>query len=296
MTRLTPFEQEGLPVLKKWTRVREHAAGIFAGFSYGIALLLTPWVALTQQLSWGIWAWGITVLLLVATIVLQDLSRRWRAKKDRRIVALEEDKDDLRAQIAQLEDRAERGADKRRAAIGEKAHSLLDELEILNPDTRITVYQHEPERETFVSISRVSDNPKWQKSGRAEYPDDQGLIAEAWHGGRATKFELSSDPEAWAEEVSMTGIPLDDAAKIAMKSLSYVGIRLDYGTRQVGVLMLEGTKPRSVTSRNADKVQQSTAYRELAAMLAVTPKLPPRAAQEDGEEPKPAFSTQVSEG
>lgn len=268
MTSLTPFERESLPVLKWWTAVRENADRTLAETAYALALLLSVWLFLTQRYQWGTPGIVIAAALLLLTLATQFFAYRCRSKKTRRIVALEQKVEKLKASAAN-------GAEQGRSVITEKAQSLLAELNLLNDHCRMTVYQHEPARATFVSIGRVSHSPKLRKPGRAEYPDDQGLIAEAWTSTRATRFRLPEDPDEWAAEVSLTGIPEDEALMIQMKSRSYVGVRLDYGMRKVGVLMLEGLKPQSVNSTHADDIQKHAAYNELAAMLAVTPKLPP---------------------
>lgn len=235
-----------------------------------IGVILTVGLALSiyfaQEQDW-VTAWHVLVVAAFA-VLFQGAGIFLRRRQEDSIISLQR-------KVQAASDLRDRDDEQRRRAIEQKAYELLEECDALNDHTRLTVYQHEPRRQTFVRLSRVSNNPRLEEPGRAEYPDDQGLIRSAWSSEVATKFSLPKDPQEWAEEVSMNDIPIEEAQQIKMKSRSLVGVRIDYRERNVGVLIMESKNPQGVNSKHADKLKGHSAFGELAGMLAVTPKLPP---------------------
>ena len=63
-----------------------------------------------------------------------------------------------------------------------------------------------------------------------------------------------------------------------MKSRSYVGLRIDYGTNssKVGIAILESLNAQGVTNQMSDHLADTDAFRHLAIALAVGPKPPDR--------------------
>lgn len=151
-------------------------------------------------------------------------------------------------------------------------------MKLVNDHSRVSIYQHDPQCGTFIPVGRRSANPELEKWGRPEYPDSYGIIREAWTGRKVFKFRLSANPEKWAaEQHRLYDVPLKVARDIRMKSLSYIGLRIDYGPNatKVGITVLESLSPQGVSSWMADTVRSTDAFHNLALALAVGPK-PPR--------------------
>lgn len=266
MNELTPYEQKGLFLVRWWAKVREAGSTVASAGGTILTVALALSIFFSQQHGWlAVWHVIVVAILAVATQVAGMVLQR---KHQDSIVTLQR-------KLQSIEVTHNQDDELRRSAIESKAYELIRECKVLNDHTRMTVYQHEPQRKTFVRLSRVSDNPLLTEPGRSEYPDHQGQIHETWTKGTTSKLRLPDDPQEWAEEVSFSGIPTDVALSIKMKSRSLVGVRVDYKEHKVGVLIMESSNPQGVSNTHADKLKEHSAFRELAGMLAVTPKLPP---------------------
>jgi len=146
---------------------------------------------------------------------------------------------------------------------------LFRMLELGN-DERISLYMHIGS--SFHKLARYAQSPIYNSDGRPLYPDNQGCIAKAWHEGECA-LSLSDPEKDWEQhkkELSEKfNIPPEVADKFAMRSRSFVGIRLMHpGTHQgIAVLIVESTKkPKALqlthvkTILNDSKVDEFSRY------------------------------------
>jgi hypothetical protein len=136
---------------------------------------------------------------------------------------------------------------------------LLIELDVLTADTRISAYSHNGR--AFVMITRFSNNPSLMMSGRAIYPQNQGLIAEAWQLGEACKVRLPEDPIEYASAaLALYGLPREVTHNMTMRSRSLVGLRVMDGTDPIGVIILESTKRQRIGHTILKSMKTSSAW------------------------------------
>jgi hypothetical protein len=107
---------------------------------------------------------------------------------------------------------------------------------------RITLYIHDPKNNRFVPCGRVSPNPQYQKTGRTEYPDNEGCISEAWSNGWCYKNFNRDNKKRVAEHGEMN-ISENVSKNFNMPSLMYCAMRIEDGSGgQYAVLVVESTK------------------------------------------------------
>jgi hypothetical protein len=120
---------------------------------------------------------------------------------------------------------------------------------------RISVYRQHGE--SFVMLSRYSDSPIYNNSGRRIQPIQQGCVGEAWRNGEAIVLDLP-DPrmerELYLTATTQYNVPREVAEQFSMMSRSYAAFRLrDSKTnRQVAVVVFESTKPKLDSDRLRD--------------------------------------------
>lgn len=267
---MLPQEEKHKWILRIPIFFENHTANILSWLSPIAVIVLTVLAFLDDISFWWIASIGFVA---AASLVLGNILQ---TRQDGSIRAAE-----LRSTILQQDQ--EDAANYLRRVIQQQVVDLLDETNIVNDHTRVSIYQHDPQRGKFIPVGRRSSNPELEEWGRPEYPDNYGIIREAWTGQKVFKFRLSGDPEEWAEEQNrLYDVPLEVARNIRMKSRSYIGLRIDYGpaATKVGIAILESLTPQGVSSSMADTVMGTDAFYNLALALAVGPK-PPRSSFKD---------------
>lgn len=155
--------------------------------------------------------------------------------------------------------------------------ALADELGIWNADTRMSCYTHNGN--AFVMLARLSDNPLHARAGRAVYPEHEGVIGHAWRYGSKVQVDLPinddrSYREKLATEYDMHGPIID---KLTMKSASLIAVRItDLRTeKHIGVVVLESTRARGVTSRVYNQLIDSNSWRTFQTLMSTSADMLP---------------------
>lgn len=259
-------------VIRKWEKSPWffNAAGAVLAMVVGMATAFEsiPGVNFRTAL-WG--AVGLLAAFFLTTGPILLASRAESlAKLRRRISQLEGNQ--KRLQEAQARDLAEL-----KRVLDESGHQLLKECCIHDNETRISVYQHHDQERRFVLVGRASKSPTLCEAGRASYPDNRGLIADAWQKGTAHDTVRYTDVEKWINyQVNNKGLIRSDAEHIKMKSRSYLGVRIDDDdTRPLGILMLESLEKDTVTTKHAETASSHPAFARLRALLRAAPTPPP---------------------
>jgi hypothetical protein len=163
----------------------------------------------------------------------------------------------LEAEVAKREAEAEEWSHHLKNLVQGVLYSLAKELRFGEGEKkadRITIYAHEdgPGGGYFIPLGRVSFNTVYEKVGRRIYPDDQGVIAEAWRHGEVYRFAYPDPkvkPEAYIAQLGKEGIPAEVVGAIRMKSRFFYGRRISdaHGHRYLAVLILESKEPNRYT-------------------------------------------------
>lgn len=112
---------------------------------------------------------------------------------------------------------------------------------------RISAYRHRESIGAFQLIGRYSEDPKYNQPGRPMYPEDQGVIRDAWRDGDAVAS--LPDPETneegyYQEQKDEWNIDRSTADSFTMKSREYVACALyePKGEHRVAVVVVESVK------------------------------------------------------
>lgn len=228
--------------------------------------------------QWSGWKLAWIIILLVLAVLTLVVGPIMESRCRTSGLALEAEHDKTMRRVTAERDglRKRHAIDKveLRRSIESVAQVLLHDCELMSTNSRISVYQHEADHAEFIQVGRVSVNPEWRKPGRPTYPDDLGHIAEGWREMTVYQTNGRVTPEKWAEAQARKGMDYDVAMSISMKSRSYLGVRLDYADKSVGMVMAESLDSDGVAAELADTIRSHNSIDQLAAMLAVAPKLP----------------------
>jgi len=113
---------------------------------------------------------------------------------------------------------------------------------------RISVYRHDPESHTFSMVARFSDNKTFDGPGRRlSYPEDEGVIGEAWANGSCTPEPLPDADKNETEYLNVTEqrfrIRKEAARNFRMQSCCYAAFALPHpsggGRGNIAVVVFE---------------------------------------------------------
>lgn len=113
---------------------------------------------------------------------------------------------------------------------------------------RISVYRHDPESKSFRMVTRYSENSRFTGPGwRLSYPDDEGVIGEAWTHGICTPGPLPNADEnetVYCKETEQRfRIKKEVAKNFRMQSCCYAAFALSHpfggGRGNVAVVVFE---------------------------------------------------------
>lgn len=119
-------------------------------------------------------------------------------------------------------------------------------LDLKNSE-RISLYVLDGEK--FRIIGRYSENPKYDRNGRCEYPSDCGYISKCLGNNNGNSYyvkeKLPKKLSKYVEAVSKdTGMNKDDINNLSMKSRTYfTRVIKDRHNKNVGILVIESMNP-----------------------------------------------------
>lgn len=119
-------------------------------------------------------------------------------------------------------------------------------LDLKNSE-RISLYVLDGEK--FYIIGRYSENPKYNRNGRCEYPSDCGYISKCLGNNNGNSYyvkeKLPKKLSKYVEAVSKdTGMNKDDINNLSMKSRTYfTRVIKDRHNKNVGILVIESMNP-----------------------------------------------------
>jgi hypothetical protein len=173
------------------------------------------------------------------------------------------------ATLLEERDLARAAADQRSELLEEALVVLMRrlsrDLDTDRRDTRVSVYCHRAD--VFVLLARIAHSQAWQRRGRPSYPDDHGVIGEAWDIGAAHIVDLPEDRAERIDELVDVGFDRSEAEALLMPSRSLVGVRLSQNGLHVGVLVVESVKARGVNGTTRDALTASPMLPSLCSLL-----------------------------
>lgn len=188
-----------------------------------------------------------------------------------------------RDKVAQLEadNLEERNAMRR--VLERLAHELCVELSLWDESTRVTIYGHieDGTASGFLPLARCSNNPRYEKLGRAFYEDTEvGYLGVAWEDGRVQRSFRSTNgarENLWKPGTDRDGIkrkpPLTreqaEALTLTMEPRSVIGIRLDgyQGSEKHGVILFESMKNDNLNTRQLNELTNAPQVRSLKIVM-----------------------------
>lgn len=223
-----------------------------------------------RNIATAIWAF-VAVLAAVLLVVGPFLL----ARRAERVKVLREEVERLEQRQKRVEDARVRDSSDLKRVLDQVGRELLAECGVDSDDTRISIYQHHGADKKFALVGRASLNPTLSERGRASYRDDVGIIAKAWREQIAHDRVKYTNPEKWVDyQVRTFGLDRAEAWGVAMKSLSYLGVRIDHDEMPVGILVMESTNRDRVTEKHAEAVRSHPTFGNIQLMLRSAPKLP----------------------
>lgn len=218
----------------------------------------------------------ITILIFLITVIFSIFAPWANHRLKKSFHYYDEEIRNLNTKIDNFKNARNSDIEKMQTIFREIGNQLLEDCNIYNDHTRISLYQHEPKERCFILLERLSKNPSLSQKGRPYYPDDQGFISEVWERNKAEGSINAKDPENWAKRQNKDyNIPLEVAYNIKMKSRSFSGISLINKSKiSVGLLIIESTEQKSIPNDVLDRIEGQKSFEQLSLMLSVTPHLP----------------------
>ena len=187
----------------------------------------------------------VIVFLVIIFLINEFMKTNELMKNDREVTKIKEENKLLEKKRSDLEGYSE--------SIGlflenlpkEFLRNVSEFLDLKNSE-RISLYVLDGEK--FRIIGRYSENPKYDRNGRCEYPSDCGYISKCLGNNNGNSYyvkeRLPKKLSKYVESVSKdTGMNKDDINNLSMKSRSYfTRVIKDRHNKNVGILVIESTK------------------------------------------------------
>jgi len=155
----------------------------------------------------------------------------------------------------------------------ERHLAILSKKLRLGNTERISVYRHvNLPSDSFVMLSRYSENPIFTERGRGIYPASEGCIGQAWRDGESIVQNLP-DPDVERDRYLTAqlqqNMPRTTTDRFKMKSRSYAAFRLrdSKENRQVAVVVLESLNPTGLDTAKVRSMMTGTEGEQLVGVI-----------------------------
>ncbi len=214
-----------------------------------LILYLIPFIVIEPKISeYVVGKFNFVVLFLIVIFLINEfLKTNELIKNDNELKRIMEKNKQLEKIRLEIEEYSE--------SIGLFLENLpkeflrnVSEFFDLKNSERISLYVLDGEK--FRIIGRYSENPKYDKIGRGEYPSDCGYISKCLENDNGNVYfireKLPQKYNNYLKAVSKdTGMHEDDIKKLSMKSRAYfTRVIKDRYNKKVGILVIESTKSR----------------------------------------------------
>jgi hypothetical protein len=163
---------------------------------------------------------------------------------------------------------------------------LANQVLSYGPNERVSVYRHDPDKRGFRMVSRYSANPEYDKpSERTYYPDNEGVIGEAWANGHDVVAELPDPAVDLNEYLKLSEqtwrIQRDVTERFAMKSCCYAAfpLRHPHGDEHgnIAVVVFESVQKGTLKTETLKEEMHGAEGRRIAKFLVTMEAVEPRA-------------------
>lgn len=219
----------------------------------------------------------VTILLVILFLFNEFMKTNELMENDIEVTKIKEENRSLEKKCSDLEGYSE--------SIGLFLENLPKEflknvsefLDLKNSE-RISLYVLDGEK--FRIIGRYSENPKYDRNGRCEYPSDCGYISKCLGNNNGNSYyvkeKLPKKLSKYVEAVSKdTGMNKDDINNLSMKSRTYfTRVIKDRHNKNVGILVIESMNsklPMDVNELNTKLEELSIPH--MSTFLDVSNKL-----------------------
>lgn len=214
-----------------------------------LILYLIPFIVIEPKISEYIVSKFnyVVIFLTVIFLINEFLKTNELIKNDNELRSIKENNNQLEKIRFEIEEYSE--------SIGLFLENLpkeflrnVSEFFDLKNSERISLYVLDGDK--FRIIGRYSENPKYDKIGRGEYPSDCGYISKCLENDNGNLFfireKLPKKFNNYLKEVSKdTGMNEDDIKRLSMKSRAYfTRVIKDRYNKKVGILVIESTNPK----------------------------------------------------
>ena len=150
---------------------------------------------------------------------------------------------------------------------------LLEDLSFRHdPSIRISLYSHSGD--SFTLLFRYSDDPSFKKKGRAVYPDNEGVIGEAYHRNSCAIANLPC-PEINLEDWQKAQLDpnrgrmkkMETIHNLTMKSRSLIALPIRHGDDKHVIVVFESISPEKFALKEIEKALSGPLGEKLKKVL-----------------------------
>lgn len=224
-------------------------------YIFNLILYLIPFIVIEPTISKYIINRFVYFIIFIVIIFLfnESIKTIELMKNDLEITKIKEENKILEKKCFDLEEYSE--------SIGlflenlpkEFLRNVSEFLDLKNSE-RISLYVLEGKK--FRIIGRYSENPKYDRNGRYEYPSDCGYISKCLENNNGNSYyvkeKLPKKLSKYVEAVSKdTGMNKEDINNLSMKSRAYfTRVIKDKHNKNVGILVIESMNPTLTMDAN----------------------------------------------
>ena len=224
-------------------------------YIFNLILYLIPFIVIEPTISKYIINRFVYFIIFIVIIFLfnESIKTIELMKNDIEITKIKEENKILEKKCFDLEEYSE--------SIGlflenlpkEFLRNVSEFLDLKNSE-RISLYVLEGKK--FRIIGRYSENPKYDRNGRYEYPSDCGYISKCLENNNGNSYyvkeKLPKKLSKYVEAVSKdTGMNKEDINNLSMKSRAYfTRVIKDKHNKNVGILVIESMNPTLTMDAN----------------------------------------------
>ena len=115
----------------------------------------------------------------------------------------------------------------------------------LSENERFTLYQLSDDKKNLVNLARHSKNASFNEKGRSKYPKNKGVIGICFNKGfyKVSRSLKEKEEKTWINNhYRQYSINVQILKKIKMKSIFYLGKRVEKDNEHLGVVLFESVK------------------------------------------------------
>lgn len=230
--------------------LRNHLKDYYYKYMEGFGAAFTGLIggyALSNFKTTSTFIWMITLFSFIMYLIGLTKS----VKNSERVSVLQQENNELKARHDEIKSDYYSKLDSILSVISEYRYNFGDK-------ERISIYKHTGE--CFIMLGRHSEDPVYNEKGRGSYPDNQGVLADAWRNGSSMDDKIpdfNRNKEKYTDHhYSKWNVPKLVSRKFKMKSqviLAYaIKINTSNNIGRKAVIVIESTNKKFLTENPTD--------------------------------------------